>query len=129
MREFPGARTEYWQAAHVYVLPSGVLSLLETNFPVADVQNLSQKINAKIGGINGVVNLKAALSHSSKEDLFMFFGADVRSNKRSLSLVLAQSAVLVGDTHHVFQGSTVHRCRRWLVRSHLQSLRCSSLRT
>ncbi len=45
-----------------------------------DVQNLSQKINAKIGGINGVVNLKAALSHSSNEDLFMFFGADVKSN-------------------------------------------------
>jgi hypothetical protein len=44
-----------------------------------DVQNLSQKINAKIGGINGVVNLKEALSHSSNEDLFMFFGADVRS--------------------------------------------------
>lgn len=43
-----------------------------------DVQNLSQKINAKIGGINGVVNLKAALSHSSNDDLFMFFGADVR---------------------------------------------------
>ncbi|CAF1077709.1 unnamed protein product [Rotaria sordida] len=41
------------------------------------VQNLSQKINAKIGGINGIVNLKAALSHSSHEDLFMFFGADV----------------------------------------------------
>ncbi len=45
-----------------------------------DVQNLSQKLNAKIGGINGIVNLKAALSHSSKDDLFMFFGADVKSN-------------------------------------------------
>ncbi|CAF3771180.1 unnamed protein product [Rotaria sp. Silwood1] len=41
------------------------------------VQNLSQKINTKIGGINGIVNLKAALSRSSHEDLFMFFGADV----------------------------------------------------
>ena len=47
----------------------------------SDVQNLSQKINAKIGGVNGVVNLKAALSHSSKDDLFMFFGADVRRTK------------------------------------------------
>ncbi len=44
-----------------------------------DVQNLSQKINAKIGGINGIVNLKEALSHPSDRDLFMFFGADVRS--------------------------------------------------
>jgi hypothetical protein len=42
-----------------------------------DVQNLSQKINTKLGGINGIVNLKEALSHSSREDLFMFFGADV----------------------------------------------------
>jgi len=42
-----------------------------------DVQNLSQKINAKLGCINGVVNLKAALSRPSNEDLFMFFGADV----------------------------------------------------
>ncbi|CAF0968816.1 unnamed protein product [Rotaria sordida] len=41
------------------------------------VQNLSQKINTKIGGINGIVNLKAALSHSSNEDLFMFVGADI----------------------------------------------------
>ncbi|CAF3097019.1 unnamed protein product [Rotaria sp. Silwood2] len=37
------------------------------------VQNLSQKINAKIGGINGVVNFKAAFSRSSHKDLFMFF--------------------------------------------------------
>jgi hypothetical protein len=42
-----------------------------------DVQNLSQKINAKMGCINGVVNLKAALSRPSTDDLFMFFGADV----------------------------------------------------
>lgn len=41
------------------------------------VQNLSQKINAKLGCINGVVNLKAALSRPSNDDLFMFFGADV----------------------------------------------------
>ena len=34
-----------------------------------------------MGGINGVVNLKTALSHTSKEDLFMFFGADVREMK------------------------------------------------
>ncbi len=42
-----------------------------------DVENISQKINAKLGGINGVVNVKSALSHSSRNDLFMFFGADV----------------------------------------------------
>ncbi|CAF1041399.1 unnamed protein product [Rotaria sordida] len=41
------------------------------------VDNLSQKINSKLGGINSVVNTKLALSRSSKEDLFMFFGADV----------------------------------------------------
>ncbi|CAF4612546.1 unnamed protein product, partial [Rotaria sp. Silwood2] len=40
------------------------------------VENLSQKINAKIGGINGIVNLKTALSQASKNDRFMFFGAD-----------------------------------------------------
>ncbi len=49
-----------------------------------DVQNLSQKINAKIGGINGIVNLKEALSHRSNDDLFMFFGADVRSCDKKL---------------------------------------------
>ncbi|CAF3974965.1 unnamed protein product [Adineta steineri] len=41
------------------------------------VENISQKINGKLGGINGIINLKSALSHSSKDDLFMFFGADV----------------------------------------------------
>ncbi|UJR07552.1 hypothetical protein I4U23_011840 [Adineta vaga] len=49
-------------------------------------QNLSQKINAKIGGINGVVNLKAALSRSSNEDLFMFFGVDVTHTTSSKEL-------------------------------------------
>jgi hypothetical protein len=46
----------------------------------SDVQNLSQKINAKLGGINGIVNLKTALRHASNEDVFMFFGADVKPN-------------------------------------------------
>jgi hypothetical protein len=32
-----------------------------------------------MGCINGVVNLKAALSRPSNEDLFMFFGADVNT--------------------------------------------------
>ncbi|CAF3078686.1 unnamed protein product, partial [Rotaria sp. Silwood2] len=41
------------------------------------VDNLSQKINGKLGGINSVVNIKLALSRSSREDIFMFFGADV----------------------------------------------------
>ncbi|CAF0973268.1 unnamed protein product [Adineta steineri] len=52
---------------------------LEKNIGKLDmyVQNLSQKINAKMGCINGIVNLKAALSRPSNEDLFMFFGADV----------------------------------------------------
>ncbi len=45
-----------------------------------DMDNLSQKINGKLGGINSVINLKSALSHSSNEDLFMFFGADVSIN-------------------------------------------------
>ena len=45
-----------------------------------DTQNLSQKINAKMGCINGIVNLKAALSRPIKEDLFMFFGADVSNS-------------------------------------------------
>jgi hypothetical protein len=53
-----------------------------------DVQNLSQKINAKLGGINGIVNLKAALSHSTNEDRFMFFGADVKPNDILRSYVL-----------------------------------------
>ncbi len=42
-----------------------------------DVDNLSQKINGKLGGVNSVINLKSALSRSSNDDLFMFFGADV----------------------------------------------------
>jgi hypothetical protein len=42
-----------------------------------DIENISQKINGKLGGINGVVNIKSALGRSSREDLFMFFGADV----------------------------------------------------
>ncbi|CAF5029492.1 unnamed protein product, partial [Rotaria sp. Silwood1] len=41
-----------------------------------DVENLSQKINTKIGGINGIVNLKTALSQISNTDRFMFFGVD-----------------------------------------------------
>ncbi|UJR13192.1 hypothetical protein I4U23_000214 [Adineta vaga] len=41
------------------------------------VDNLSQKINGKLGGINSVVNTKLALSRSSNEDLYMFIGADV----------------------------------------------------
>lgn len=41
------------------------------------VENIAQKINGKLGGINGVVNIRSALTRSSREDLFMFFGADV----------------------------------------------------
>jgi hypothetical protein len=48
---------------------------------ILDVENMSQKINGKLGGINGVVNIKSALSRSSREDLFMFFGADVSSRQ------------------------------------------------
>jgi eukaryotic translation initiation factor 2C len=47
------------------------------------VENISQKINAKLGGINGVVNIKSALSRSSRDDLFMFFGADVTHSTTS----------------------------------------------
>jgi hypothetical protein len=50
----------------------------DTHLISSDVQNLSQKINAKLGGINGIVNLKTALRHTSNEDVFMFFGADVK---------------------------------------------------
>lgn len=62
----------------------GCVSLRITSEPLCirflylDLDNLSQKINAKMGGINGVANLKAALRRPSNEDLFMFFGADVR---------------------------------------------------
>ena len=41
------------------------------------MENISQKINAKLDGINGVVDIKSAFQCSSKDDLFMFFGADV----------------------------------------------------
>ncbi|CAF2767340.1 unnamed protein product [Rotaria sp. Silwood2] len=41
------------------------------------VENLSQKINTKIGGINGIINLKTALNQASNNDRFMFFGVDV----------------------------------------------------
>ncbi|CAF1006461.1 unnamed protein product [Didymodactylos carnosus] len=41
------------------------------------VENLSQKINGKLGCINGVVKLKSTLQCPQKEDLFMFMGADV----------------------------------------------------
>ncbi|CAF3736218.1 unnamed protein product [Rotaria sp. Silwood1] len=40
------------------------------------VENLSQQINTKIRGINGIVNLKTALSQISNTDRFMFFGVD-----------------------------------------------------
>ncbi|CAF3625397.1 unnamed protein product [Adineta steineri] len=42
------------------------------------IQNLVQKFNAKLGGVNGMVSLARALTSSStKDDVFMFFGADV----------------------------------------------------
>jgi len=42
------------------------------------LQNLYQKFNAKIGGVNGLVSLARALTQSSsRDDVFMFFGADV----------------------------------------------------
>ncbi|CAF4038008.1 unnamed protein product [Rotaria sp. Silwood2] len=42
------------------------------------LQNLVQKFNAKLGGVNGMVSLARALTSSStKDDIFMFFGADV----------------------------------------------------
>ncbi len=37
-----------------------------------------QKFNAKLGGVNGMVSLARALTSSStRDDVFMFFGADV----------------------------------------------------
>ncbi|CAF4470917.1 unnamed protein product, partial [Rotaria sp. Silwood2] len=47
------------------------------------VENLSQKINVKLGGINSIVNTKLALTQSSQNDLFMFFGADVTHSTSS----------------------------------------------
>ncbi|CAF3752243.1 unnamed protein product [Rotaria sordida] len=47
------------------------------------VENLSQKINVKLGGINSIVNTKLALTQSSRNDLFMFFGADVTHSTSS----------------------------------------------
>ncbi|CAF2623092.1 unnamed protein product [Rotaria sp. Silwood2] len=41
------------------------------------LQNLVQKFNAKLGGVNGMVSLARALTSSTKDDVFMFFGADV----------------------------------------------------
>ncbi|UJR08589.1 hypothetical protein I4U23_012848 [Adineta vaga] len=42
------------------------------------LQNLVQKFNAKLGGVNGMVSLARALTSSSaRDDVFMFFGADV----------------------------------------------------
>ena len=76
-----------------------------------DVQNLSQKINAKMGCINGVVNLKAALTRSPKEDLFMFFGVDVRnlgSSDKALQRLKFRS-----HTRHVQRN--VHRLPQWSV--------------
>lgn len=48
---------------------------------LSDVDNIAQKINGKLGGINGVVNIRSSLSRSTREDLFMFFGADVNLSK------------------------------------------------
>ncbi|CAF1269422.1 unnamed protein product, partial [Didymodactylos carnosus] len=58
------------------------------------VENLSQKINGKLGCINGVVNLKLTLQRPQKEDLFMFMGADVThttcsKEKPSIAAVVA----------------------------------------
>ncbi|CAF4557350.1 unnamed protein product, partial [Rotaria sp. Silwood2] len=47
------------------------------------VENLSQKINVKLGGINSIVCTKLALTRSSQNDLFMFFGADVTHSTSS----------------------------------------------
>ncbi len=57
-----------------FIFTSSILSIKHF---FLDIQNLSQKMNAKIGGINGIVNLKEALSQRSDTDLFMFLGADV----------------------------------------------------
>lgn len=62
-------------------------------FILVDVENLSQKLNAKIGGINGVINVKAAVRQSFDMDRFMFFGVDVMIKiyaliKKYISLLL-----------------------------------------
>ena len=89
-----------------------------------DVQNLSQKINAKLGGINGIVNLKAALSHSANEDRFMFFGADVKLNDTLRSFILThfycRSPIQrVQQKHHPLQQLLVHVIQLVVVMRHV----------
>jgi hypothetical protein len=74
------------------------------------VENLSQKINGKLGGINSVINTKLALSRSSNDDLFMFFGADVSvidggEKRKSYSFISFRSLI-----RHVPQ--SVHRLQQ-----------------
>ncbi|CAF1109966.1 unnamed protein product [Didymodactylos carnosus] len=55
-------------------------SAIQKNIMKLDMylQNLVQKFNAKLGGVNGLISLTRALtSASKKDDVFMFFGADV----------------------------------------------------
>ncbi len=90
----------------------------------SDVQNLSQKINAKLGGINGVVNLKAALSHSSNEDIFMFFGADVKSNDMIRIYVISHFSCrlliqLVQRINHPLLQLLVHAIQLVVVMRHV----------
>ncbi|CAF3642720.1 unnamed protein product [Rotaria sp. Silwood1] len=75
------------------------------------VENLSQKLNAKIGGINGIVNLKAALNQASNNDRFMFFGVDVThttSSKERPSI-----AAIVGSCDPTCSRYAVRLCEQY----------------
>lgn len=82
---------------------------------LVDVENISQKINGKLGGINGVVNIKSALSRTSREDLFMFFGADVRMqrNRKPYEAIW----IHLGHSFDLLEWSSINRSGCWFSRS------------
>ncbi|CAF1673252.1 unnamed protein product [Rotaria magnacalcarata] len=86
---------------------------LQKNSPNLDqyVRNLSQKVNAKIGGINGIVNLKAALSQTSDKDRFMFFGANVTHTSSSTSQ--PSIATVVGSCDPTCSRYAVRLCKQY----------------
>ena len=89
------------------------------SFIYLDVDNISQKINAKLGGINGVVNVRSALSHSSKDDLFMFFGADVNRLKNKDCCV---NLLYLGNSFNYFIQSSINSSCCWFSRFNKYSI-------
>ena len=71
-KEYPKSKTRYGERSTITRLIFFDLSFFQY------LQNLVQKFNAKLGGVNGRVSLTRALTSSStRDDVFMFFGADV----------------------------------------------------